>query len=334
MGLTSVTEVGLARRTPADARRLAAAVLALVALLVGVAVPAQAALPKVSITGFDSTTRTMAVNTTWRDAVQVGTSKGRKVLVQRAPTSTGAWTTVSTLFTGRNGSLTISIKPTRVGTTYWRLFTPKTTRTAATASRVKKVIAKQPFPTRIQGPISGAYEITGSFRLNWSGTVQLAYQQNDPVLNQPWNDGQIHYVLIDGSFTWSVQDGPNECTYSGAGTVAFGEAHQDGGEMTITKARTSQGWEWNVGLGLRPQGGTLMAGTKQCPSQTTPVEFGNYVGLLGEGAVVYNGVPNATGSNQVTSTLSSFSGTTTVSFPGFVEQLWVQNLTGSAFELL
>lgn len=315
-------------------RLVVASLLALLALVVGATVPAQGALPKVSISGFDSTTRIMAVNTTWRDAVRVGTTKGRKVLVQRAPTSSGTWTTVTTLFTGRDGSLTVSIRPTRTGTSYWRLFTPKTTRTAATASRVKKIIAKQTFPTRIEGPMSGAYQVGDAFRLTWSGDVQLAYQQNDPVINLPWNDGRVHYVLIDGSFTWTVQDLAGECTYSGSGTVLFDDAHQDGGEMTITKARTSQGWEWNVGLSLVPQGGPLMAGSRVCPGGTTPVEFGNYVGLLGEGAVVYNGVPNPTSSNGVTSSLTAFSGTTTIIIPGVVEQLWEQNLTGRAFEIL
>ncbi len=320
------------------------ALLGILGLLVVAAAPAQGALPKVAIKGFDSSTLTMAVNTTWRDALQVGTAKGRKVLVQRSRTSTGPWTTVSTLYTGSNGALTVSIRPTAVATNFWRLLTPKTARTAATASKAKKIIAKQTYPLYVAGPVSGSYQPpSGAWRLTWQGTVTFTHEPLDPFLGTPWTDGKVHYRFFSGSFDWAVEDLGGSCQESGSGTKELVPGTNSVGDMTITRAKTTKGWKWSayVALNAGLTGGRMDVEVV-CPPLDEEDEELRYVDdfsiyvKTGTGSLVYNGVADATSSNIYTTSLKTFAGTTSITnptYPGY-EQVWVQNMSGSVFDLI
>jgi hypothetical protein len=308
-----------------------------VSALVLVVLPAQAALPSVPIKGFDTTTLTIALGKTWRDDVRVGTTKGRTVFVQRSSTSTGPWTTVGRLLTGSQGNLTVSIKPTRAGTSFWRLLTPKTTRTAATASRAKRIIAKQTYPLYVAGAVSGTYQAPSSaWRLTWQGTITFVHEPLDPFFGMPWTDGKLHYKFFSGSYNWVVEDLGGSCQESGSGRLELVPGANSAGDMTITRKKTTQGWKWEAFAALFASATTnRMPVEVVCtpPDPEDPVtrftdDYSRFV-AVGSGAIVDT---NA----SYTTSLRTFAATYTITnpmIPGY-EQRWEQNLQGSVFDLI
>lgn len=130
---------------------------------------------------------------TWR--TKVGAKGFRQVKLQIKAAS-GPFRTVKTYRVPKKGRVKIVRAFPKAG-----VFLARTIAIRAGAGRDVKskpvlitVVAK-----RYQGTFGGDHKSGTS----WSGTVTYFYQERDPVTNQRWNDGAVHYTAVEGSVTWN-----------------------------------------------------------------------------------------------------------------------------------
>lgn len=171
------------------------------------------------------------------------------------------------------------------------------------------------YPKTISGPVSGHTKVavysggtvSDDLHVEWSGTITLAYQHNDPVLGTPWGRSELHYVVQSASITWTASG-----TCTGSGTLS---GSQLTGELLLDEAKAGPGFDedaryWDYSIYLAPVSGT--SGNLPVTCSGSPGNAGGRVGQGGfGGALVYNGYASADqpASNRYSTTRFSFAGT-------------------------
>lgn len=163
---------------------------------------------------------------TWTSKVRV---KGFKEVKLQIKAAKGPFRTVKTYRVPKSGVVKIVRAFPKPG-----LYQARTIAVREGAGRDVKskavlitVVAK-----RYQGTFGGDH---GS-GTSWTGAVTFFYQERDPVTNQPWAPGAVHYTAIDGSVTWnydaSVLNGPTRRNCSAAPST--GQIGMDSLDATMT----------------------------------------------------------------------------------------------------
>ncbi len=136
--------------------------------------------------------RQLVAGDTWRQTVRV---KGYKSIALQLKQGSGPFRTVKTYKVPKNGKVKLSRTfPDPGGFSMRSIAVPEGKgRPVKGKPFIITVVAK-----RYQGTFGGER----SSSTTWNGTITYFYQERDPVINRPWNDGSTHYTGIDGSVTW------------------------------------------------------------------------------------------------------------------------------------
>lgn len=136
--------------------------------------------------------RQLVAGDTWRQTVRV---KGYRQIKLQLKQGSGAFRTVKTYKVPKNGKVKLSRTfPDPGGFSMRSIAVPDGKgRPVKGKPFIITVVAK-----RYQGTFGGERSSSTS----WNGTITYFYQERDPVINRPWNDGTTHYTGIDGSVTW------------------------------------------------------------------------------------------------------------------------------------
>ncbi len=183
-------------------------------------------------------------------------------------------------------------------------------------------------PQTIQGTFSGRNR-NGGVELTWNGTITFSYQENDRLLNRPWQDA-VHYAGTAGTLTWHATASPgNPCTVTGDGTLdASGFATPDSAVAQIAYDPTDDpdGWKYEITAGTTKTASMPITTTCQDGIPNTSNDADQ---LHNEGLAVYNGYSvGQPVANRYTTDLRAFSGAI-VNAGGFDTRDWAWQLVGS-----
>lgn len=181
------------------------------------------------VRGWSTAPVTIVAGDTWSRSVRV---QGGKREVKLQVKQGGPFRTVKTYRSKSNGKLTVSRTFRTAGVASIRLVVvgEGADKDIKTKAVPLSIVAKQ-----YAGSLGGDH--TSGTR--WSGQITYFYQDRDPVTNQPWNDGQVHYTPIEGSVSWqydpSVLNGPNRRACSATPSAGVFAMDALDGHMTVSK---------------------------------------------------------------------------------------------------
>ncbi len=138
-------------------------------------------------------TRQLVAGDTWRQTVRV---RGYRQIKLQVKTGSGPFRTVKTYKVPKNGKVKLSRKFATPGKYSLRSIAIPDGAGRDVKSRPVIITA---FARQYQGSFGGEQNSGTS----WNGTITYQYQERDPVINTPWNDGAIHYTGIEGTVTWN-----------------------------------------------------------------------------------------------------------------------------------
>ncbi len=202
------------------------------------------------VRGWSTAPVTIVAGDTWSRSVRVKAGK-REVKLQVK--QGGPFRTVKTYRSKSNGRLTVSRTFRSAGVASIRLVVvgEGADKDVKTRSVPVSIVAKQ-----YQGTFGGDH--TSGTR--WSGEITYFFQDRDPVTNQPWSDGQVHYTPIDGSVSWqydpSVNNGPTRRNCSAAPAAGVMPVAALDGQVVVDRQLDPQYKAYRYDLDLSVPGGT------------------------------------------------------------------------------
>ncbi len=136
--------------------------------------------------------RKLVAGDTWRQTVRV---KGYKSIALQLKQGSGPFKTVKTYKVPKSGKVKLSRTFPEPGGFSMRSI-------AVPEGKGRPVKGKPFIITVVAKSYQGTFGGERSSSTTWNGTITYFYQERDPVINRPWNDGSTHYTGIDGSVTW------------------------------------------------------------------------------------------------------------------------------------
>lgn len=175
-------------------------------------------------------------------------------------------------------------------------------------------------PQTLAGTFSGSV-VTSRYTLSWTGTLAKEFLAKDPHTGFVYRDS-AHYRTTNAAVTWKA-----EGTCNGSGTLGNTELLNAFPDTTIAWNRTTPGWGYRTFLS--PNAGTRMM--VQCPqtgdNPPPPENAAHLVGLVGEGALLYNSDSRGAEANRFSPDLTAFDGT--LSINAGIPQTWAWDITGA-----
>lgn len=173
------------------------AVLATTTALVLPAVPAAAdgTLVASPVKRWSTSAVTLVAGDTWSRGVKVAGGKREIKLQVKAG---GPFRTVKTYRTKANGKVTVKRTFPTPGAFRVRLI-------LVGQGGDKDVRTRPVAITVVASAYAGTFGGEHTSGTRWSGDLRYQFQARDPVTNQPWNDGQVHYTPIEGTVSWQFE---------------------------------------------------------------------------------------------------------------------------------
>jgi hypothetical protein len=169
-------------------------------------------------------TRQLIAGDTWRQTVKV---KGYKQIKLQVKDGSGPFKTVKSYKVPKNGRVKLSRTFTAPGQYQLRSI-------AVPSGKGRDVKSRPVIITAFAKQYKGTFGGEQNSGTSWNGTITFQYQERDPVINTPWDDGAIHYTGIEGTVTWnydaSVLDGGNRRNCS---------AETRSGQLTVDALNTN-----------------------------------------------------------------------------------------------
>lgn len=138
-------------------------------------------------------TRQLIAGDTWRQTVRV---KGYKQIKLQVKSGSGPFRTVKNYKVPKNGKVKLSRTFATPGQYSLRSI-------AIPAGAGRDVKSKPVIITVFARQFEGTFGGEQGSGTSWSGSITYQYQERDPIINTPWNDGAIHYTGIAGTVTWN-----------------------------------------------------------------------------------------------------------------------------------
>lgn len=138
-------------------------------------------------------TRQLIAGDTWRQTVKV---KGYKQIKLQVKSGSGPFRTVKTYKVPKNGKVKLSNKFASPGQYSLRSI-------AVPAGKGRDVKSRPVIITAFARQYKGTFGGEQNSGTSWSGPITFQYQERDPVINTPWDDGAVHYTGIEGTVNWN-----------------------------------------------------------------------------------------------------------------------------------
>ncbi len=193
-------------------------------------------------------TRELVAGDTWRQTVRVA---GYRQIKLQVKSGAGRFRTVSTYKVPKNGRVKLSHTFATPGQYLLRSL-------AVPDGKGKSVTSKPVIVTAVAKRYQGTFGGEQSSGTSWNGSVTFFYQERDPITNQRWQDGAVHYTGIEGAVTWnynaSVLNGGirRNCTSDpSTGQVAWDSVDAS---MTVQRAvdETYKGRQYDLAIYVSP----------------------------------------------------------------------------------
>ncbi len=136
--------------------------------------------------------RQLIAGDTWRQKVKV---KGYKSIALQLKQGSGKFKTVKTYKVPKNGKVKLSRTFPTPGVFSMRSI-------AVPEGKGRSVKGKPFIITVVAKRYQGTFGGEDGSGTTWDGSITYFYQQRDPITNQPWGDGAVHYTGIEGTVTW------------------------------------------------------------------------------------------------------------------------------------
>lgn len=146
--------------------------------------------------------RQLVTGDTWRQTVKI---KGYQQIKLQLKQGSGKFKTVKTYKVPKSGKVKLSRTFPKPGAFSMRSI-------AVPKGKGRPVKGKPFIITVVAKRYVGTFGGDQRSGTSWEGSITYFYQERDPITNQKWGDGAVHYTGIEGTVTWrydaSVLNGP------------------------------------------------------------------------------------------------------------------------------